>query len=51
MAVPVPAGRHELRLEYRNQQVERGVAVAGATMGVLVGVLAARRKRARPGVL
>jgi uncharacterized membrane protein YfhO len=45
-AVPVPAGRHALRLEYRNRWLGRGAAVSLATLGLLLGALAVRRRRA-----
>ena len=44
MAVPLPEGRHVLRLEYRSALVGRGVAVAGVTWAVLCGVVAWRRR-------
>ncbi len=43
MAVPVPQGRHVLVLTYRNTQVWRGVVLAGATLGILLAVIAWRR--------
>jgi hypothetical protein len=46
MAVPVPAGRHELALTYRNTQVGRGFLLAGATLAALLGLLLLRRSRA-----
>jgi hypothetical protein len=46
MAVPVPAGTHHLRLEYRNAQVGRGAAVAALAMAALLAVLYLRRRRA-----
>jgi hypothetical protein len=48
MAVPVPAGRHALRLEYRNAQVARGAAVALATAVLLAAVLVWRRRSSNP---
>ena len=45
-AVPVPAGRHALRLEYHNRWLGRGAAVSLATLGLLLGALAVRRRRA-----
>jgi hypothetical protein len=45
MAVPVPEGRHLVRLSYRPTQLGRGLAVAGAAALLLVAVLAWRRKR------
>jgi hypothetical protein len=44
MAVPFPAGRHALRLEYENRQVGRGFAVAAATLVVVATALAWRRR-------
>ena len=46
-AVPVTAGRHELRLAYRNRWVTLGAAVSLATLAVLVGTLALRSRRVR----
>ena len=55
MAVPVPQGRHTLRLSYSPTQLGRGVAVAGATLAALLGALAwrrgARRRRVPRGPL
>jgi hypothetical protein len=47
MAVPVPPGRHALALTYRNAQVGRGAALSAATLALLVGALAWRRRVAR----
>jgi uncharacterized membrane protein YfhO len=44
MAVPVPAGQHQLRLEYHPTQLGRGIAVAAATALALLGALAWRRR-------
>jgi MYXO-CTERM domain-containing protein len=44
MAVPVPAGRHELALTYRNTQVGRGTADGAAALAVLLAGLAWRRR-------
>jgi hypothetical protein len=38
-AVPVPAGRHLLRLEYRNRWVAIGAGVSLATLGLLLAAL------------
>jgi uncharacterized membrane protein YfhO len=46
MAVPVKAGRHEVRLAYRNAQVGRGALAAAATLLALLGALAWRRRGA-----
>ncbi len=46
-AVPVPAGRHELRLTYRNRWVGIGAAVSVATLVLLVAALRARSRRLR----
>jgi hypothetical protein len=46
-AVPVPAGRHELRLTYRNRWVGIGAAVSVATLLFLVAALAVRSRRMR----
>lgn len=46
LAVPVPAGRHALRLEYRNAQVGRGALLAGAALLALLAALAWRRATA-----
>ena len=43
MALPVPQGRHSLRLAYAPTQLGRGVAVAGATLAALLAALAWRR--------
>ena len=45
MAVPVRAGRHAVRLEYRATQPGRGLAVAGVTLAALGAALWARRRR------
>jgi len=47
MAVPVPAGLHTLRLEYRNTAVHAGAAVSAAALTAWLAVLVGRR-RARP---
>jgi hypothetical protein len=46
MAVAVKAGHHQLRLRYRDRQVERGAWIAGATLIALGAALAWRRRRA-----
>ena len=46
-AVPVPAGRHELRLTYRNRWVGIGAAVSVATLALLVAALRLRSRRER----
>jgi hypothetical protein len=46
-AVAVPAGRHELRLAYRNRWVGIGAAVSGGTLLALAGALALRSRRLR----
>ena len=46
-AVPVTAGRHELRLTYRNRWVTLGAAASLLTLAVLVGALALRSRRVR----
>jgi uncharacterized membrane protein YfhO len=43
MAVPMPEGRHVLRLTYAPTQLGRGVAVAFATFAGLLAVLRWRR--------
>ena len=43
MAVPVPQGRHALRLAYAPTQLGRGVVVASAALAVLLAALAWRR--------
>jgi hypothetical protein len=48
-AVPVPAGRHALRLEYRNPWVGTGAAASAGTLAALLVALAWRR-RARDGL-
>jgi hypothetical protein len=50
MAVPVKAGRHALRLEFRERLVPAGFAVAAAALAAWLGVLWVRRglARARP---
>ncbi len=47
MAVPVPQGRHTLRLAYAPTQLARGLAVAGGTLAALVAALAWRRRAPR----
>jgi hypothetical protein len=44
IAVPVPAGRHELVLEHRSARAAVGAAIAAAALAVLAGVLALRRR-------
>jgi uncharacterized membrane protein YfhO len=46
-AVAVPAGRHELRLAYRNRWVTAGAAVSLGTLVLLAGALAMRSRRMR----
>jgi len=46
-AVPVPAGRHLLRLEYRNPLVLRGACVSAAALLLILGILLARRRSGR----
>jgi hypothetical protein len=46
-AVPVPAGRHELRLTYRNRWVEIGAVVSAASLALLLATLALRSRRMR----
>jgi len=46
-AVPVTAGRHELRLSYRNRWVGIGAAVSLGTLALLLATLAVRGRRAR----
>jgi hypothetical protein len=46
-AVPVPAGRHALRLEYRNRWVAAGAAVSLASLGLLVAALGWRHRGRR----
>jgi hypothetical protein len=48
-AVEVPAGRHDLRLSYRNRWVTTGAAVSLGTLALLAGALAARSRRMRRG--
>ncbi|MCX5730461.1 MAG: hypothetical protein NTY18_03710 [Deltaproteobacteria bacterium] len=48
-AVAVPAGRHELRLAYRNRWVDIGAAVSLGTLLLLAGALAVRSGRMRRG--
>ncbi len=43
-AVPLPAGRHLLRLEYENPLVLRGALVSGATLLLILGILLTRRR-------
>jgi hypothetical protein len=50
MAVPVPEGRHAIRLEYRNAQVGRGALVAAATLAALLAALGWRRRTASASV-
>lgn len=47
-AIPVPAGRHALRLVYRNRPLRLGAAAALAALGALVSALAWRRRAAGP---
>jgi hypothetical protein len=49
MAVPLPAGRHEIALTYRNGQVARGFLLAGVTLLALLGAIAWRRTTLRLG--
>jgi uncharacterized membrane protein YfhO len=44
-AVAVPAGRHALRLEYRNRWLGAGAAVSLATLSLLLATLGWRRRR------
>jgi hypothetical protein len=44
MAVAVPAGRHQLRLEYHPTQLGRGVLVGAGTLALLLAALAWRRR-------
>ncbi|MEI6224459.1 MAG: YfhO family protein [Deltaproteobacteria bacterium] len=46
-AVPVTAGRHELRLAYRNRWVGIGAAVSLGTLALLLAALAVRSRRTR----
>jgi hypothetical protein len=46
-AVPVPAGRHELRLAYHGRLVVVGAAVSLATLLLVAGGLAIRSRRVR----
>ena len=46
-AVPVTAGRHELRLAYRNRWVGVGAAVSLGTLALLLAALAVRSRRTR----
>lgn len=48
MAVPVEAGRHALRLTWRDEETPRGAAVAAAALALLLAALAWRRAGA-PG--
>jgi hypothetical protein len=48
MAVPLPAGRHLLRLGYAPTQLGRGVAAGGAALTLLVAALALRRRGRAP---
>jgi len=49
-AVPVSAGRHALRLEYRSRPLRLGALAGAAGLGALVAVLLWRRRRlAAPG--
>lgn len=48
MAVPVRAGRHALRLEFRDRMVPLGLAAAAASLAIWLGLLALRRSRPRP---
>jgi hypothetical protein len=47
MAVPVAAGRHVVRLEYRNALVVRGVVVAAVTAALGLALLEWRRRTER----
>ena len=46
MAVPVPAGEHRLELAYRPAAFRAGVAVSGASLLVLLGLVLAGSKEA-----
>jgi hypothetical protein len=46
-AVPVRAGRHELRLTYRNRWVTVGAVVSIGTLALLLGALSLRSHRLR----
>jgi uncharacterized membrane protein YfhO len=46
-AVPVRAGRHELRLTYRNRWVTVGAVVSIGTLALLLGALSLRSRRLR----
>jgi len=46
MALPVKAGPHRVRLEYRSEWLRRGALVAAGTLAALLGVLAWRRRGA-----
>lgn len=48
MAVPVQAGRHALRLEFRDRMVPLGFAAAAAGLAIWLGLLGLRRRRSRP---
>jgi hypothetical protein len=48
MAVPVPEGRHVLRLSYAPTQLGRGVALACATFATLLAILGWRRSLPLP---
>ena len=48
MAVAVPTGRHQLRLEYHPTQLRRGVLVGAGTLALLLGALAWRRRAPLP---
>jgi uncharacterized membrane protein YfhO len=48
-AVEVKAGRHELRLSYRNRWVTAGAAVSLVTLALLAAGLALRSRRMRRG--
>jgi hypothetical protein len=47
-AVAVPAGRHELRLTYRNRWVGIGAAVSLGALALLLSALAMRTRRMHP---
>ena len=53
MALPVKAGRHALRLEFRDRLVPVGLAVSAAALATWLGLLEVRRRlaRARPSAV